>query len=47
MPILKHKLPSYCQHKGTGQAVVRIDLHNQDRLAASAQGTVTIMDARK
>ena len=25
MPKLKHKLPSYCRHKGTGQAVVRIE----------------------
>ena len=32
---------------GRTQAVVRIDVHNVDRLAASAQGTVTIMDARK
>ena len=32
---------------GRTQAVVRIDVHNEDRLAASAQGTVTIMDARK
>jgi 1,4-dihydroxy-2-naphthoyl-CoA hydrolase len=31
---------------GRTQAVVRIDVHNEDRLAASAQGTVTIMDAR-
>jgi 1,4-dihydroxy-2-naphthoyl-CoA hydrolase len=32
---------------GRTQAVVRIDVHNEDRLAASAQGTVTIMDARQ
>ncbi len=25
MPKLKHKLPSYCRHKGTGQALVRIE----------------------
>lgn len=25
MPTLKHKLPSYCRHKGTGQAVVHIE----------------------
>jgi len=25
MPRLKHKLPSYCRHKASGQAVVTID----------------------
>lgn len=31
---------------GRTQAVVRIDVHNEERLAASAQGTVTIMQPR-
>jgi uncharacterized protein (TIGR00369 family) len=31
---------------GRTQAVVRIEIHNEDRIAASAQGTVTIMDPR-
>jgi hypothetical protein len=30
MPPLKYKLPSYCLHKGTGQAVVTIDGPDQD-----------------
>lgn len=32
---------------GRTQAVVRIDVHNEGRLAATAQGTVTIMDPKK
>jgi 1,4-dihydroxy-2-naphthoyl-CoA hydrolase len=31
---------------GRTQAVVRIDVHNEGRVAAFAQGTVTIMDPR-
>ena len=31
---------------GRTQAVVRIDVHNEERIAATAQGTVTIMDPR-
>ena len=32
---------------GRTQAVVRIDVFNKDKLAASAQGTVTIMEPRQ
>lgn len=31
---------------GRTQAVVRIDVHNEDRIVAFAQGTVTIMDPK-
>ena len=28
MPKLRNKLPSYCQHKASGQAVVTLDGHD-------------------
>ena len=48
-PVSKGTVDGYATiiNMGRTQAVVRIDVHNADRLVASAQGTVTIMDARK
>ncbi len=47
-PVSKGSVDGYATiiSMGRTQAVVRIDVHNDDRLVASAQGTVTIMNPR-
>lgn len=47
-PVTKGEVDGYATilNMGRTQAVVRIDVHNEGRLCAMAQGTVTIMDPR-
>jgi len=47
-PVTKGVVDGYATiiNMGRTQAVVRIDVHNEGRIAAFAQGTVTIMDPR-
>jgi 1,4-dihydroxy-2-naphthoyl-CoA hydrolase len=48
-PVTKGVVDGYAEiiSMGRTQAVVRIDVHNEDRLVATAQGTETIMAAKK
>lgn len=47
-PVTKGEVDGYATilNMGRTQAVVRIDVHNEGRVCAMAQGTVTIMDPR-
>jgi uncharacterized protein (TIGR00369 family) len=47
-PISRGSVDGYARivNLGRNQAVVRIDMHNEERVCAMAQGTATIMDPR-